>query len=455
MSILPASSSVGGDPDRDIPVETRLLEGLEEGTLPPDLMVCGAAGTGKTYGILTVLHCLARDYRDLRILIARQTRRSLTESVLVTFEGKILPRDGMEWLARGPKRAQRSSYVYPSRSEIVLAGLDNPDKALSTEWDIVYINEAIETLRETWQTLLARMNRPGRGTQLGLLLGDTNPGHPGHWIKAEADAGRLPMWDTSHKANPAMFDAEAGTWTEDGWVYREQLSRLSGTQRARFRDGLWAVGEGLWFDMFDPERHASDRTEADPALETFLSVDPGVVTGAVLFQQAGERVRVIADYLSEGRRLEANAEALKELVLRHAPWTRDEETGLPRIVAYADPAGGARNPIGPTLIEHYRRAGLPLRPWANSNPPIADSLANVETRLDPIGLPPLLTVHPRCRHLIDAFSSYRRAKQGGQWADWPEDPQHPAEDMIDALKGGLWARYPSRKPMRVLTVGRN
>jgi hypothetical protein len=42
--------------------------------------------------------------------------------------------------------------------------------------------------------------------------------------------------------------------------------------------------------------------------------------------------------------------------------------------------------------------------------------------------------------LIRAFQAYRRASVKGQWRDWPEDPQHPHEDLMDALRGGLHAR---------------
>ena len=41
--------------------------------MPRELLICGPAGTGKTYPILAVLHCLAREY-PLRVLFLRATR---------------------------------------------------------------------------------------------------------------------------------------------------------------------------------------------------------------------------------------------------------------------------------------------------------------------------------------------------------------------------------------------
>ena len=94
----------------------------------------------------------------------------------------------------------------------------------------------------------------------------------------------------------------------------------------------------------------------------------------------------------------------------------------------------------------YRRGGLPaLEHWPYGL--VADGLALIESFLHPADGPTRLIAHPRCVATINAFQSYRRAKRGGQWRDYPEDPQHPSEDLMDALRGGLRARYPEgRKP---------
>jgi DNA polymerase III delta prime subunit len=72
----------------------RLKHALKQQTLPRDLLICGPAGTGKTYAVLMFLHRLARKHSHLRVLICRQTRASLTDSVLATLEQEVLPRHG-------------------------------------------------------------------------------------------------------------------------------------------------------------------------------------------------------------------------------------------------------------------------------------------------------------------------------------------------------------------------
>ena len=73
---------------------------------------------------------------------------------------------------------------------------------------------------------------------------------------------------------------------------------------------------------------------------------------------------------------------------------------------------------------------------------MADGLALLESFISPADGTPRLLVHPRCTALIRALQCYRRAKRAGQWLDRPADPQHPHEDLVDALRGGLKAHYP-------------
>lgn len=425
------------DPDRDKRVDTRLRRAIEARQLPRELLCVGPAGTGKTFGILAILHLLAADYPGLRILFCRKTRTSLTESVLDTFEREVLPRDGMESVAAGVRRNHRSNYVYPNGSMIVLAGTDEPTRIGSTTWDIIYPNEAIELEEDMWETLGSRLNRPGSDPRFGFLIADTNPGDPSHWLKKRCDDGRTSLWDTSHKANPAMWTGR--DWTPKGKVYLEQLDRLRGTRRKRLLEGVWAAGEGQWFETFGAQ-HVSDRAEYDPRLQVWLAVDSGVHTGAVWFQirdiKPEPLINVFGDYYVYN--IYPHEVAQQILTRTRALCGGRIDRGV------TDPAGGALNPSGPIVISEYARAGLRLEPWPR-NSSVAGGLALIESFVSCD--PPGLTVHPRCQHLITAFGNYKRAKRGGQYLDRPEDPQHPHEELMDSLRGGLIARWPEgRKP---------
>lgn len=195
--------------------------------------------------------------------------------------------------------------------------------------------------------------------------------------------------------------------------------------------------DGLWFPAFDPARHVRESAEYDPAWPVHLAIDSGVFTGAVFFQvrESGEApvVTVFADYLAEGLTAEANARAIVGLAAARCNGRMEHRS--------TDPAGRARNAIGPSVVAEYERSGMKgIEGWPVR--PVVDSLALVDSFLAPADGAVRLLIHPRCEHLVRAFRSYRRKKLRGQWLDQPEDPQHPAEDLIDALRGGLTRRWP-------------
>jgi DNA polymerase III delta prime subunit len=434
-------SASGPDPDRDQRIDWRLVEAIEAGTLPKQLLISGPAGTGKTYAILCLLHCLACDYPNLRILFCRQTRVSLTDSVLVTYEQEVLPRDGMERIARGASRLHRHSYSYPNGSEVVLGGLDKPTSVLSQSWDIIFLNEAIEASDESWDALWSRLNRPGRPSWLGFLIGDTNPGHPDHWLKKRAVAGELGYWDSTHKANPALW--QDGDWTEVGKAYLGSLAKFKGTPRKRYFEGLWVAGPGAWFESFDSAIHVRSDAEYDPRYAVHLSVDTGVHCGAVLWQVKGEGddavLTVFGDYYAERVHAYYNANAIIGLLSQLCSGRYD--------VGRLDPSGESESGFGSITIQsEFLRAGLRLTPWPRyaGSPGAGLTILESFVSADPLRF----SVHPRCVHLIDGLANYRRKRRGSQWLDEPDDPQHPYEDLVDPLRSGLLDKFPEgRKPV--------
>ena len=198
--------------------------------------------------------------------------------------------------------------------------------------------------------------------------------------------------------------------------------------------------EAAWFPDFQPETHVTERAEFVRGSDVHLAIDTGVFTGAVFFQVIEvptsegirDEIHVFADYLAEAVPASKNAQNLCDLARLRCPGPVKHAT--------TDPAGKARTAIGPTVLGEYSGAGLQLIAWPLGK--VADGLALLDSFITPADGVPRLLVHPRCTALIAALRSYRRAKRAGQWLDRPEDPQHPHEDLVDALRGGLKARYP-------------
>lgn len=238
----------------------------------PEIMLEGAAGTGKSLVILWKLHRIASNSKiPCRALIVRRTRESLTQSALVTFETQVLSKAWQQRIAANCQRRVRQSYIYPNGSEIVVGGLDKPSKFMSTEYDIIYVNEAREVSEEAYEDLTSRL-RNGRW-RYQQMIGDTNPDAPTHWIKKRADAGRLVLLTTSHKDNPRYWTGSE--WTPDGKRYMDRLDRLTGVRKHRLRDGLWVGVEGQVYDEWDESIHVLDHFEVPKDWPRYRSIDFG------------------------------------------------------------------------------------------------------------------------------------------------------------------------------------
>lgn len=103
-----------------------------------EILLAGPAGTGKSYVLLAKCLTLLDAYPGCRGLFCRGTRASLTQSGLVTLEKLLGPRHPV--LTRRPvTRRVRQSYEFPNGSELVVAGLDDPGKTLSAEYDFCFV----------------------------------------------------------------------------------------------------------------------------------------------------------------------------------------------------------------------------------------------------------------------------------------------------------------------------
>jgi hypothetical protein len=217
-----------------------------------EVLLEGPAGTGKTRCNLEKIFILCEKYPRIRVLMCRKTRKSMTNSVLVTWEDKVVPA-GHPSLA-GPGRAHRHSYVFPNGSEIVVEGLDNVQKVMSSEYDIIYIAEAIEVEEGEWEQLTSRLRNGQMPYQ--QILGDTNPDKPSHWLNLRCNKGQTFRIVSRFEDNPQFYDHAKGRWTAAGKQYIEGvLDKLTGVRHARLRLGLWRAAEGVVYDTYDPAIH--------------------------------------------------------------------------------------------------------------------------------------------------------------------------------------------------------
>ena len=130
------------------------------------------AVTHNTFAALWFVDCFARLFPGAQITICRKLRSTMDGTVLNTWRRVIAIRGGVE--VYGGEKPAWYDYYNGSR------GLDrrarHPGKALSSERDLVYVNQAEDLELDDWQTLTTRTTGRGGVAPWSMLLGDCNPG---------------------------------------------------------------------------------------------------------------------------------------------------------------------------------------------------------------------------------------------------------------------------------------
>lgn len=238
----------------------------------PELLLSGPAGTGKSRACLEKIYAAALDNRGMRALIVRQVRASLSTTGLVTWEKLVIPAGGMRMF--GTSSAEhRLEYKFPNGSVVTTGGMDKPDKIMSSEYDLIYVQEATELKEAGWEALSTRLRNGVLPYQ--QLLADCNPSAPSHWLKKRCDAKRTKILETRHEDNPRLWDVKRKKWTDFGRTYISKLDNLTGARKQRLRYGRWVQAEGVVYELWDTDKHLVEPFPIPVNWPRYLSIDFG------------------------------------------------------------------------------------------------------------------------------------------------------------------------------------
>lgn len=271
----------------------------------PEVMISGPAETGKTFASLFKLDALLWKYPGAQAVLCRKVRDTIYPTVLQTYQKKVLRPDAPVRVYGGERPAW---FDYPNGARLWLAGLDDPGKALSSERDFIYVNQAEEINDDDWQVLTTRTTGRAGNAPYGQVLADCNPAHPHHWIKQRAAAGKLLLLESRHEDNPSLHDGEG--WTDRGKRTLAALDALTGIRRQRLRFGLWTQAEGQVYDGWEPAVHVVERAIIGPTWARYWSVDFGYTNPFVLQWWAADpdgRLVLYRELYRTGRLVEDHA----------------------------------------------------------------------------------------------------------------------------------------------------
>ena len=399
-----------------------------------EVILSGPAGTGKSMACLQKID-LAASQTPIRAAIIRKLRTALTQAAMVTFREKVLPPppNGV-WFHH-----EDQEFRYPNGTRVIVAGLDDPRKVLSTDFDLIYVQEATELEENDWQILLTRLRNNALSYQ--QLIGDCNPSYPNHWLKQRCDAENTTLLESRHEDNPQLFDHETGEYTVFGRQYLKTLDSLTGYLHKRLRLGLWVAAEGMFFPEWDPDVHLVDLPDDDdlPAdWPRWISVDYGfAVPFCALWFARNPETREVWCYrelYAKEMRDEQQADAIKarcrgerilQIVLDPSMFNSRTEQRRPSIAqVYADRGLARVTSQGIYPAQNNRKQG-----WAIVRRALAHDEASPSPRLR--------IVRQACPNLIRELPALVRDPLD------PEDTQQTlkskevSDHAVDALRYGL------------------
>lgn len=170
----------------------------------------GPAGTGKTRYLLEWLVKRCKRKGRVRVLICRDFRDGLTQSVMKTLEGEVFGEG--EWGDANSDcdirwHSGQQAYLFKNGSEIVIKGLRDGRGIYSTQYDHILVNEAgSPNIDEEDYDQLLRAKRNGVD-DLSLLLSDLNPEYEMHWLHQRCDEEATTEVITKHSDNPVASGA--------------------------------------------------------------------------------------------------------------------------------------------------------------------------------------------------------------------------------------------------------
>lgn len=276
----------------------RLLNRLATYKGPPSVMefvIHGGGGCGKTYGLSQILYWLGNRYPGIRILVLRDVRADLATTFQKVWEEDVVPR-GHKMLEKQRDRVGRKGYNFwngdtshgehPTKwaTTIELGGMDNVMRHRGTDYDVIYFLELVELNDEgEWSEFRRALRNfggeaakqhiargePRKCIQFQLLMADTNPDAPDHWILGRHERGELEMHQSVHKDNPKLWEIPdpsqpfVGRWSPFGTAYMQSLDGLFGVRKDRLRYHRWVAAEGVVYQNWNKKKYVIPPQPAD------------------------------------------------------------------------------------------------------------------------------------------------------------------------------------------------
>ena len=297
----------------------------------PELVLSGPAGTGKSRACLEKLLAIVLKYPGARGLIVRKTLTSLGTTALVTWRKYVIPELMESGAVRfyGGSKEQAAQYRFSNGSSVMVCGMDRATRIMSSEYDVIYVQECTELTVTDLENLTTRLRNGVVPYQ--QLIADCNPDTPTHWLKKRCDDGQSKMLHCLHTDNPTLYTRD-GVPTKNGEAYIAKLDNLTGVRKQRLKYGQWVAAEGMIYqDEWSEPDIMCDPLRPPAEYPRIWSVDFGFVHPFVLQQWAitpdGDMV-LYREIYETRRTVDQHAERIMSIVAPNGMWIEPRPTAI-------------------------------------------------------------------------------------------------------------------------------
>lgn len=219
----------------------------------PIIVNVGGVRSSKSYSIGQCINAYALEYPGLAIGICRKVASTLTGSVVRPFIKVAQTFDA--WQDANFNKSERY-YIYdqgdgnPNKSTIQFFGLDDIEKIKSTEFNLIWMEEATGFSYEDYSFLQTRLSAPKPdGWETNQIILSLNPSDARGWIKSELLPQKgVCLVESTYKDNPFLSQE-----------YVRNILAMEHTNPRMYKMlvlNQWGISEGRVFDnwqLFDDE----------------------------------------------------------------------------------------------------------------------------------------------------------------------------------------------------------
>lgn len=171
----------------------------------------GGRGSSKSYSIAQLLVEYFFTVPNIRIMILRKTQPSLRISVIPLIYSII---DSYGLRNRIFEVKQDRNMFSPINSLIHFGGMDDPEKVKSSDWNIIFLEEATEYTYEDFINLKMLLRAPICGNVRNKIFLSFNPTDEYHWIKEKVIDNHSEDYceiHSTYRHNPFLSDDYVNT----------------------------------------------------------------------------------------------------------------------------------------------------------------------------------------------------------------------------------------------------